>query len=141
MSHAIAHDYDSKFVFRNYNSNAPVLQSWIEDLINLSEKSLPANQIPNTETLVQSLQRYDVIFKELLRQNSIFSDNLTKMFAEVWTGVLKLMTFMIKSYHKYVKHTSHLQSQAQALLTERQRGEAAKKVQKEEFELYAPSIP
>lgn len=131
----IAHDYDPKFAFRNYNSNAPILQSWVEDLIGLTEKSLPANQIPTTETLVQALQRYDVIFKELLRQNSIFSDHLTKMFAQIWTGVLNLMTFMIKSYHKYVKHTSHLQSQAQLLLTERQRGEAAKKVQKEEFEL------
>lgn len=135
MNGGVAHDYDPKFAFRNYNSNAPVLQSWIDDLIRLTEKSLPASQIPTTETLVQSLQRYDVIFKELLRQNSIFSDQLTKMFAEVWAGVLKLMAFMIKSYHKYVKHTSHLQSQAQLLLTERQRGEAAKKVQKEEFEL------
>jgi hypothetical protein len=135
LSEKVGHDYDPKISFRNYNSNAPLLQSWIEDLIKLTEQSMPVNSIPTTETLVQALQRYDVVFKELLRQNSIFSDHLTKMFTQVWTGVLNLMTFMIKSYHRYVKHTSHLQEQAQNLLAERQRGEAAKKVQKEEFEL------
>eukprot|EP01039_Chlorochromonas_danica_P000143 gene142-151_t len=131
----VAHEYDPKLVFRNYNSNAPILQSWIEDLIRMTTDSLPANQIPTTETLVQAFQRYDVVFKELLRQNMLFSEHLTKLFANVWAGVLNLMTYMIKSYHRYVKHTSHLQSQAQELLTERQRGEAAKKVQREEFEL------
>lgn len=131
----VAHEYDPKLVFRNYNSNAPILQSWIEDLIRLNDDSLPANQIPTTETLVQAFQRYDIVFKELLRQNMLFSEHLTKLFANVWAGVLNLMTYMIKSYHRYVKHTSHLQSQAQELLTERQRGEAAKKVQREEFEL------
>eukprot|EP01031_Cornospumella_fuschlensis_P039454 gene39454-48033_t len=135
LNDKVAHEYDPKYAFRNFNSNAPLLKSWIEDLIRLTDRSLPQQSIPNTETLVQALQRYDVLFKELLRQNAIYSDGLTKMLAEVWTGVLNLMMYMIKSYHRYVKHTSHLQSQAQSLLTERQRGEAAKKVQKEEFEL------
>lgn len=45
------------------------------------------------------------------------------------------MKYMIKSYHRYVRQTSHLQDQAQNLLNERQRDQAANKVTKEEFEL------
>jgi hypothetical protein len=135
LAKTVSHEYDTKIVFHNYSSNVPHLQSWIDELINLTEHSLPQSATPNTDVLVQSLQRYDSVFKELLRQTAIFSEPITKMYSKVWTGVLNLMKYMIKSYHRYVKHTSHLQDQAQNLLAERQKGEAASKVQKEEFEL------
>lgn len=137
LSKTVSHEYDPKLVFRNYSSNVPHLQSWIDQLIELTENTPlgSSGNIPSTDQLVQSLQRYDAVYKELLRQTNIFSEPVTKMLSQVWSGVLKLMTFMIKSYHRYVKHTSHLQTQAQNLIAERQRGEAATKVQREEFEL------
>lgn len=122
-------------IFHAFSSNLPHLQSWIDELIVLTEQSLPTNHSPTADLLVQSLQRYDAVFKELLRQCSIFSDPITKMFSKLWTGVLTLMKYMIKSYHRYVRQTSHLQDQAQNLLNERQRDQAANKVTKEEFEL------
>lgn len=134
-SKTVSHDYDPKIVYHSHSSNLPHLNTWIDELIQINENSLPKQSSPNTNNLVEALQRYDAVYKELLRQTSIFSEPLTKMYSKVWTGVLKLLDYMIKSYHRYVKHTSHLQSQAQNLLNERQRGEAANKIQKEEFDL------
>ncbi len=133
---SLPNENDTKVVFRNYSSNVPHLQSWIDNLIEFSESSHQQQNAPSTDSIVQSMQRYDVVFKELLRQTNIFSEPLSKMFAQLWAGVLQLLMYMIKSYHRYVKQTSHLQNQATNLLTERQRGEAAHKVQREEFELY-----
>jgi hypothetical protein len=135
QSKTVSHQYDPGIVFHSYSSNVPHLQSWIDDLVALTEQSLPASTTPTTDLLVQALQRYDAVYKELLRQTTIFSEPLTSMLSQVWAGVLKLMTYMIKSYNRYVKQTSHLQSQAQSLLNDRQRGDAATKIQKEEFEL------
>jgi hypothetical protein len=132
---SVSHSYDPKMVFHSYSSNLPHLQSWIDELISLTEQSFPAQSTPTTETLVQSLQRYDAVFKELLRQTSIFSDPITRMLSKTWAGVIHLMTYMIKSYNRHVKQTSHLQEQAHHLLSEKQRDQAANKVQKEEFEL------
>lgn len=132
----VTHQYDPQVAFHNYSSNVPHLQSWIDELIEASEKSHRQQQsAPSTDSIVQSLQRYDTVFKELLRQTSIFSPPLTKMLSKVWAGSLQMLIYMIKNYHRYVKQTSHLQTQAQNLLSERQRGEAAHKVQKDDFEL------
>jgi hypothetical protein len=60
---------------------------------------------------------------------------VTRLLAKVWGGNLKLLDYMIKSYHRYVKHTTHLQEQAQQLLTERQGQMVAAKVKDEEFEM------
>ncbi len=132
----VSHEYDPNVVFHSFSSNLPNLKSWIDDLISLQETALPKNSTPSTDQLVQALQRYDAIYKELLRQTKIFNEPLTRMLTEVWAGVMNLMVYMIKSYHRYVKHTSHLQTQAQTLLSERQKGEAATKIMKEEFEMY-----
>lgn len=134
LSKNVAHEYDSSYVFRSYSANIPYLTSWIDELIQLTEKSLtPAN--PTTQQLVESLQRYDIIFCELLRQNNIFSEQLTKLFGKSWEGALRLLDYVIKSYHRYVKHTTHLQNQAQQLLNERLAQMAGAKVREEEFEL------
>lgn len=132
---SVAHEYDPKLVFRSHSTNLPHLNSWIDELISLNESSLPAQSHPTTDSLVESLQRYDAVFRELLRQTSIFSEPVTKLLAKVWAGVLKLLDYMIKSYHRYVKHTSHLQTQAQNLLQERQGQAAAEKIKNEEFDL------
>jgi hypothetical protein len=130
-----SHQYDPKMVYHSYSSNLPHLQSWIDELISLTEQSLPVQNAPSTDVLVQALQRYDSVFKELLRQTSIFSEPVTRMLAKTWTGNLDLMKYMIKSYHRYVRQTSHLQEQAQNLLNEKQREQAASKIQKEEYDL------
>ena len=132
---SISHEYDPSIVYHSHSSNVPHLGNWISELVQLTESSYPKTPTPTTEDLVNALQRYDAVFKELLRQTSIFSEPITRMYAQAWTGVLKLMDYMIKSYHRYVKHTSHLQTQTHNLLNERQRSEAAYKIQKEESDL------
>lgn len=57
------------------------------------------------------------------------------MFSKAWKGVFCLFDYMIKSYHRYVRHTSDIQKQAQNLLSERQRDDAAGKIKSEESEL------
>eukprot|EP01038_Epipyxis_sp_PR26KG_P013380 gene13380-17942_t len=131
----VGHSYDSRIVFHSHSTNLPHLNSWIDDLLALSENSLPVTTHPTTENLVQALQRYDAIFRELFRQTSIFSEPITKMLSKSWVGVIKLMEYMVKAYHRYVKHTSNLQQQAQNLLMEKQGQAAAQKVHQEEFDL------
>lgn len=121
--------------FRNYNANIPHLTNWIDELISISDKSLPTTSYPTTNQLVESLKRYDTIFCELLNQNAIFSEQNTKLFAKSWNGVFGLVNYVIKAYHRYVKHTNYLQSQAQSLLNERLAQMASSKVREEEFEL------
>lgn len=135
LSNTISHDYDPSIVYHSHSSNVPHLKNWISELVEITESSYQKNPTPTTEDLVNALQRYDAVIKELLRQTSIFSEPLTKMLAQAWAGVIKLLDYMIKSYHRYVKHTSHLQTQAHDLLNERQRSEAAYKIQKEESDL------
>ena len=124
--------------FHNHSSNLPHLNSWIDDLIKLTnsqtitKKKSGALDLPTSDTLVQGLQRYDAIFKELLKQLSIFSEPLTKMYAKTWHGVFKLFDYMVKSYHRYVRHSTDLQKQAQSIILEEQRVEAANKIKGEE---------
>jgi hypothetical protein len=131
----VSHDYDPNIVYHSHSANLPHLANWINDLVTQTESHYPKSQTPSTEDLVRAFQRYDAVFKELLRQTSIFSEPVTKMLSQAWAGAVKLLDYMIKSYHRYVKHTSHLQTQAHNLLNERQRGEAAHKIQKEESDL------
>lgn len=135
LSKNVAHDYDPKLEFSTHSANLPHLSSWVDDLVKMTETSLPTRSEPTTTQLVESLQRYDAIFKEIIRQNIIYSEPMSKMIAKAWTGSLDLMDYMVKSYHKYVRHTTHLQDQAHELLNERQSQLAASKIQNEEFEL------
>ena len=57
------------------------------------------------------------------------------MLSKAWKGVFCLVDYMIKSYHRYVRHTSSLQKQAQSLLDDRQKEDAAAKITAEESEL------
>jgi hypothetical protein len=68
-----AHDYDASAVFQSHASDLPHLNDWITELIALSDKSLPIQSTPTTEQLVQALQRYDAMFRELLRQTRLVS--------------------------------------------------------------------
>jgi hypothetical protein len=89
----VAHDYDPSILasnsgsnknnpnaHSNLSSNIPHLNSWIEELVGLTESSLlkptSLNPHPTTESLVQALQRYNAVYHELLRQLTIFSDPL-----------------------------------------------------------------
>jgi hypothetical protein len=131
----VSHEYDPSIVFHTHSANIPLLHTWIDDLVRLTEQGLPMDVNPNTDQLVQAMQRYDAIFREILRQMAIFSEPVTKMTAKAWAGSIKLIDYIIKSYHRYVKHTTHLQAQAQLLLNERQASAAASKVRDDEFEL------
>ena len=112
LSRNAVHNYDPNSVFHNQALNLPHLTTWIDELLNLSEKSLPVRSSPTTQQLVETLQRYDAVFRELIRQNTSVSVPITKMFGKVWGGSLNLMDYMIKSYHRYVTNTNHLQEQA-----------------------------
>lgn len=54
---------------------------------------------------------------------------------QVWAGALKLLDYMVKSYHRYVKHTSNIQEQAAVLLAEKQQQMVSMKVREDEFDL------
>jgi hypothetical protein len=135
LSRNVVHDYDPKSVFHNQAINIPLLTNWIDELVSLTEKSLPVRNTPTTEQLVESLQRYDAVFRELMRQTGKYSVNITRMFAKTWTGTLNLMDYMVKSYHRYVTTTDHLQEQARQLLKQRAAQVASTALQKEEFVL------
>ena len=64
----ISNDYDPAIVFHSHSTNLPHLSEWIESLISLTETSLPSSDHPSTDQLVESLQRYDAMFVELLNQ-------------------------------------------------------------------------
>ena len=127
--------YDLNIIFKSHASNIPHITRWIDELVSMTEHGHPTRKFPTTENLVEILQRYDAVFRELLRQTSIFSEPMTKVLAKAWAGVLKLLDYMVKSYHRYVKHTSNLQEQAEALLAEKQQQALSMKVREEEFEL------
>jgi hypothetical protein len=57
------------------------------------------------------------------------------MAAKLWKGNLALVDYMIKSYHRYVKQTSQLQTQAQQLISERRGNDAADKVKEDDREI------
>lgn len=131
----VSHDYDPNVVFHSHSANIPHLNSWIDDLIHLTENALPLKDHPTTEQLVEALHRYDTVFRELIRQTVIHSEPLTRMYAKTWTGTLKLLDYMIKAYHRYVKHTTHLQDQAASILKDKRGQMAAALVREEEHEL------
>jgi len=66
---------------------------------------------------------------------SIFSDPVSQMLSKAWKGSFCLLNYMIKAYHRYVRHTSDLQKQAQSLLNDRSKDDAADKIKAEESEL------
>lgn len=127
--------YDPTIVYHSHSFNIPHLNTWIDELVRLTENGRSASEIPSTDNLVQAIQRYDAAFRELLRQTSIFSEPVTKLLAKVWAGVLKLLDYMIKSYHRYVRHSSGLQKQAQLLVAEKQSQAAASRVREDDFDL------
>lgn len=113
----------------------PHLNSWVDDLIHMTENALPARDHPTTEQLVEALHRYDSVFRELIRQTVIHSEPLTRMYTKTWVGTLKLLDYMVKAYHRYVKHTTHLQDQAASILKDKRGQMAAALVREEEHEL------
>ncbi len=129
------HTYDTNIVYHSHASNVPHLNSWIDELVTMTERGLPRRKFPTTQNLVDTLQRYDAVYRELLRQTSIFSEPVTKQLAKVWAGSLKLLDYMVKSYHRYVKHTSTIQEQAELLLAEKNNAMIASKVKEDEFDL------
>jgi hypothetical protein len=129
----LADQYDSSVqIFHNQSSNLPLLHTWIDELLALTKKSSYNKETPTTESLVESIQRYNAIFMELLRQTSIFSDTLTKLIAKAWNGNMYLLDNMIKSYHKYVRFTVQTQNSAQQMLREKAKESLITKNKEEE---------
>lgn len=121
--------------YRNHSANIPQLFSWIDELILSTESSLSIRTFPATEELVESVYRYDTVFRELLRQTKLFSENLCSLYAKSWIGVLNLLEYMIKLFHRHVTHTSKLQEDAQKYLSEKQAHIITSKFKLEEAEL------
>eukprot|EP01041_Mallomonas_annulata_P013036 gene13036-27516_t len=139
MSKPANYDYDNN-VFHSHSSNIPHLFTWIDELIAMTENELPLKTFPATIQLVESIHRYDTCVRELLRQTSVFSDNLTRMYAKVWIGVLNLLEYMVKLYHRHVKQTFKLQEDAQKLVNDRQTQLISSKFKQEESELEQTSL-
>jgi hypothetical protein len=119
-------------VFHTLSYNIPHLDTWIDEIIKLTEKSLPAKANPTTQDMVESVHRYDACFREMLRQTNTFSPDLTRIYAKLWIGVLGLLDSMVKMYHRHVTQTASLQEQARELIHQRQAQVAATKIKQEE---------
>ena len=48
LSKNVAHDYDPNLAFSTHNANMPHMSSWIDDLVKMTEKSLPTRSEPTT---------------------------------------------------------------------------------------------
>ena len=135
ISKDTAYDYDPTILGSNSNSfnSTKLFESWIDELIHLNEYA-SANQAEaiSTENIVQVLRRYDTLFRELLKQSAVYSDPITRLLAKSWSAAVKLLDFMIKNYHLYVKNTSHIQEQAQRMLEDRKGDIVREKFRKEE---------
>ncbi len=88
LSKNVAHKYDPNVVFHTHNSNMPHISQWIEEMITLTENNINPLTLSNqseitTDHLVQALQRYDAMFKELMKQNNLFNEKLTNLFGKV----------------------------------------------------------
>ena len=101
--------FKAEEIYHNYSSNLPHLSNWIDELITQTENSLPISASPETILLVESIHRYDSCFRELINQVSIFSKDQSKLFGKVWVGVLNLLDYMVKLYHRHVKQTAKIQ--------------------------------
>jgi hypothetical protein len=119
-------------VFHTLSYNIPHLDTWVDEIIRLTEKSLPAKANPTTQDMVESVHRYDACFREMLRQTNTFSPDLTRIYAKLWIGVLGLLDSMVKMYHRHVTQTASLQEQARELIHQRQAQVAATKIKQEE---------
>ena len=122
----------SSDIFHSHSYNLPHLNTWIDEIIKLTDKTASRKVNTTTEDLVDSLHRYDAIFRELIRQTKIFSGDLTKLYSKLWIGVLKLLDSMVKIYHRHVTQTSSLQDQARELIRQRHAQVAATKIDKEQ---------
>lgn len=87
LSKDLAEQYDpTVLTFHNQSSNLPHLNTWIDELILLTRKSAQSKEYSTTESLVESIQRYNAVFMELLCQTNVFSESLTKLLAKTWNG-------------------------------------------------------
>ena len=133
LSKELAEQYDDPHnIFHVYSSNIPHLNSWIDELVDLTKKSSYSRDVPTTEVLVEFTQRYNAVFKELLRQTAVFNLPLSQLVAKAWSGNLKLLDHMIKTYHKHVRETNLVKGQAQQVMREKQTQEASVKNREEE---------
>lgn len=129
-----------KMVFHNHSFNLPLVDTWIDEMINLSLSSFSTKTFSTTDQLVESLKRYDVCFRELLKQTKVYSAELSHTFGKLWIGVMKLLDSMIRMYHRHIYQSSHMQNQARQLIAEKQAQVAANKIADEEKELDRTSL-
>ena len=92
---------DSKFIHRGISEDLPYITTWLNELIRLTEEACTLQSVPSTQELIKALQRYDLVFRELIRNITIYSDILGRLLAKIWSGTIKLLDFLIKSYHRY----------------------------------------
>jgi len=136
ISKEIAYEYDPTILGGTSSHSTKLFESWIDELIYLNDNA-SANQTEaiSTENVVQVIKRYDTLFRELLKQSSIYSDSITRLLARTWNSSVKLLDFMIKNYHLYVRNTTHIQEQAQKMLEDRKSEVVREKFRKEDHVL------
>jgi hypothetical protein len=131
-THGSSQSFGQNEVFHNHSSNIPHLSTWIDEIIQLTENSLPAKANPTTDELVDAVSRYDACFREMLKQTNVFSPDITRIYSKLWIGVLQLLDQMVKIYHRHVVQTASLQDQARDLIRQRQAQVTATKIKQEE---------
>ena len=65
---------DSKFIHRGISEDLPYITTWLNELIRLTEEACTLRSVPSTQELIKALQRYDLVFRELIRNITIYSD-------------------------------------------------------------------
>lgn len=136
LSKEMSDQYDSSVkVFHNHASNQNSLNTWIDKLIVLTRKTSSSNNkdAPSTESFVESIQRYNAVFMELIRQTNIFSETLSKLYAKTWNGSMTLLDNMIKTYHKYVRSNMTSKSMASRQLKDKAKDDVAMKNKEEDY--------
>lgn len=107
-----SNSFDSKFLCRGISEDLPYITTWLNELIRLTEEACTLRSTPSTHELIKALQRYDLVFRELIRNLTIYSDVLGRLLAKIWSGTVKLLDFMIKSYHRYFTLSNHFREVA-----------------------------
>ena len=128
-----SNEFDGKFIYRGISEDLPYITTWLNELIRLTEEACTLRSTPSTQELIKALQRYDLVFRELIRDITVYSEPLGRVIAKIWSGTVKLLDFLIKSYHRYYTLSHHFSNIA-ADITRNELLEAAGEKKQEDDE-------
>lgn len=115
---------------------------WIDRLLVLNKEGIKTKggSIPSVDVLVESMQRYDAIFAEIIKQTRVYSNRIAGLEEKAWSGVMELLECIIKSFHRHTKQTVHIQEEAKQVLAQKRDKEIVEKKRIEEFNFEKTSL-